>query len=229
MRIFVGGATGATGQAFVPEAARAGLELVLHVRPRTAARTPLASDPRTRVFELADAAALADALAGCDAVVSFIGTTRGRFSAGDTYAASDVGTTAQLCDGARVAGVPRLLLLSSLGAGGPGAYLQMKGECERLVRASGLRWTIFRPSVLVTPEGVPGGTHGARRGVPLAGALFGLVARVPGLGGLADDTRPIPLDVLARAFVHVLREPMDGAVLTGRDLWRLGAIGSGSG
>ncbi len=222
MRVFVAGATGATGTVFVPEATRSGFELLLHVRPQTAVRSPLAQDPRARVFELNDLAALADAMAGCDAVISFVGTMRDRFTAGDTYASSDVGSARALVEGARRAGVPRLLLLSSVGAGGAGAYLRMKGECEAIVRDSGLRYSIFRPSVLVTPEGAQAGSHGSRRAPPAFGGLLGALGALPGLGAFAEDYKPIPLDVLARAFLKVLEWPKDGAVLTGRDLWRLG-------
>ena len=223
MRIFVAGATGATGSVFVPEATRAGLELVLHVRPKTAVSSPLAGDPRARVFELDDLPALADALSGSEAIVSFVGTMRDRFKAGDTYASSDVGSTRALADGARRAGVPRFLLLSSVGAGGAGAYLKMKAECEAIVRDSRLRWTVFHPSVLVTPEGATAGSHGARRAPPMFGGLLGALGALPGLAGFADDYKPIPLDVLVWAFLQVLEWPKDGAVLTGRELWALGA------
>jgi NADH dehydrogenase len=47
-------------------------------------------------------------------------------------------------------GVERLLQMSALGAdpNGPTAYIQSKGEAERIVRDSSLDWTIFRPSVV---------------------------------------------------------------------------------
>src|SRR5436305_9844096 len=104
MRIFVAGATGATGQVFVPMATRAGHDLILHVRPQTAARSPLGADPRARIFDLADAGRLREALAGSEAVVSFVGTMRSRFGAGDTYEASDIASARQLVDGAVAAG-----------------------------------------------------------------------------------------------------------------------------
>ena len=53
-----------------------------------------------------------------------------------------------------------------------GAYLKMKGECsERLVRESGLAWTLFRPSSLVSPKGATASAHGARE-VPAAARLL---------------------------------------------------------
>jgi uncharacterized protein YbjT (DUF2867 family) len=222
MRIFVAGATGATGRVFLPMATAAGHDLVFHVRPQSAEKSPLAKDPRARVFELGDAPALADALAGCEVVVSFVGTMRKRFEAGDTYESSDIGSTRQLVEGAATAKVPRFILLSSFGAGSVGAYLQMKGRCEALVKESGLKWTVLRPSALVTPEGGPEGTHGARHAPPGAGAIFGAMRALPGLAGFADDVRPIPIDVLCNAILRVLVAPRDGATLEGRDLWVLG-------
>lgn len=220
--VFVAGATGATGRVFEPIATAAGIDLRLHVRPQTASKTPLANDPRARIFDLSDATALADALRGAKAVVSFVGTMKKRFSQGDTYESSDVGSTRALVAGAKAAGVPRFLLLSSYGAGGTGAYLRMKGECERIVRDSGLAYTLIRPSMLVSPHEGAEGTHGKRPRVPVVDGLFRALRAVPPLAGWADDVRPIPLEVVSRAFVRVLLEPLDGKVLEGRDLWALG-------
>lgn len=225
MVVFVAGATGATGQVLVPLAAEAGMDLRLHVRPATAPRTPLGADPRARIFDLADADALAAALEGCDAVVSLVGTTRARFATGDTYATADVGSTVSLVNGARAAGVPRMLLLSSVGAGGAGPYLQMKGECERIVTSAGseggLAWTIFRPAALASPSTGAEGTHGKRwaPGTSLTAALRG----VPGVGGLVARYGPIPISVLARAMVRTLQAPRDGEIIEGAALWELGS------
>jgi len=218
MRVFLAGATGATGQVFIPAAEAAGVDLVLHVRPRSADKL---RDPRARVFELDDAPALAEALRGCDAVVSLVGTMRKRFEQGDTYASADVGSTRALVAGATAAGVPRFLLLSSYGAGGAGAYLKMKGECEALVRESGLGWDIFRPSALVSPADGPKSHHGRREVPPGAMALGGLLRQLPGLRGVVDDVRPIPLTVLCRAMLVSLGGPAGNRVWEGRDLWEV--------
>jgi uncharacterized protein YbjT (DUF2867 family) len=224
MRIFVAGGTGATGQVFIPMATAAGHELVIHVRPQSKDKTPLGADPRARVFDLGDADALKDALAGNGAVLSMIGTMRARFGRGDTYASSDIGTTADLARGARAAGVPRFFLLSSLGAGGIGAYLKAKGESERIVRESGLAWTLFRPSALVSPKDLTAATsaHGTRSAPPAMGGVVSALGHLPGLGGWALDTKPIPIEVVCRAFLRVLAEPADGRILQGRELWALG-------
>lgn len=218
LRLFVAGATGATGQVFLPMATAAGVDLRFQVRPRTAPRTPLAQDPRARILDLADEAALADALAGRDAVLSLVGTMRARFEDGDTYESADVASTRQLVAGAKAAGVPRIALLSSVGAGGPGAYLQMKGACERVVTDSGLGWDIFRPSALVSPADGPVGTHG-RRHVP--GFVVSMGATLSRLGPWVDDWRAIPIHTLCSAMLRALEGPPSMRVLHGRDLFRL--------
>jgi uncharacterized protein YbjT (DUF2867 family) len=52
------------------------------------------------------------------------------------------------------AGVARLLHMSALGASGdaPSRYLTSKAAAEAMVAASGLKWTIFRPSVIFGRE-----------------------------------------------------------------------------
>jgi len=226
MRIFVAGATRATGRVFIPRALAAGHDVVFHVRPQSADKSPLGKDPRARVLDLADASALADAMAGCEAVISFVGTMRNRFKAGDTYESSDIGSTQQLVGGAKGAGATRFILLSSFGAGSLGAYLQMKGKCEAIVKGSGLRWTVLRPSALVSPENGAEGTHGVRRSPLGASAVFGAMRALPGLAGFADDVRPIPIEVVCDATLRLLTHPRDSAILEGRDLWVLGTPSS---
>jgi NADH dehydrogenase len=50
----------------------------------------------------------------------------------------------------KVAGIKRYIHMSALGADskGPSMYQRSKGDAEHYVKASGLDWTIFRPSVI---------------------------------------------------------------------------------
>ena len=66
-RVFLGGATGATGRAFVEAATTLGLDLVPHVRPQSVHKWDHAVEPA--VFDLSDPAALDTALLGCTVVV----------------------------------------------------------------------------------------------------------------------------------------------------------------
>jgi len=191
---------------------------VLHVRSQSKDKSPLGKDPRAKIFDLDDHAALTDAMKGCDVVISLVGTMRNRFKAGDTYESSDLGSARSLTKAAKEAGVPRFLLLSSVGAGGTGAYLKMKGECERIVQDSGLRWTIFRPSVLVSPKDAEKSHHGTRDEQPAMDVALRVVGAIPGLGGFSKDYRPIGIEVLVKHMLDTVDTPRDGSIVMGREM-----------
>lgn len=221
MRIFIAGATGATGQVLLPLATAAGHDVRFHIRPQTAPKTPLARDPRAYILDLDQQAELIAALEGVESVFCLIGTMRKRFAQGDTYESSDIGATQHLLDAAKAAHVPQFILLSSFGAGGLGAYMQMKGKVEDMVKTSGMSWVIFQPSALESPPDGLAGHHGRREVPGFVSALGRGLRALPGARGFADDWRPMPLDVLARAMLRGLL--LDDVVLTGRHIWEMGA------
>lgn len=205
-KLFIAGATGVVGRAVVKRVEQRGVDFVAHVRPKRAAGGEL--PPRAVPCELSDAQALAGAMRGCTTVLQLIGTMRSRFGAGDTYETSDIGTTRQLVDAARVVGVDHLVLLSSVGAGRPvGPYLKAKAKAEAIVRDSGLPFTLFRPSAFT---GGPAGRD--------APAFFKSITHLLGLKSM----EPIHVDELAAALVQaaVDRAPL-GAALEGASLWEL--------
>ncbi len=227
MRVLVAGATGAVGTVLVPALREAGLQATPHVRPQTAQRHPFGKDPEALVCDLSDAAALDRGMTACDSVVCLVGTMRDRFRAGDTYETSDYLPVVQLIESAKrvPARQPRhFVLLSSLGARPGSGYLGWKWRAEEAVRRSGLPWTILRPSFLDSRGTRSMPSHGeARRPPPLVGPALRLLGAIPGLRGVSDDLRPIPIDVLCRAIVRILRDRAPaGVVLTGRTLWQLG-------
>ena len=178
------------------------LDLVPHLRPATAQR--MGPQPRAAVFDLADPAALVAALADRSTVLQLIGTMRKRFTLGDTYESSDIGTTRSLVEAARSTAVDHIVLLSSVGAGRPlGAYLAAKARAEVLVRESGIDWTIFRPSSF---DGAghrpPWGARGITRALGL------------------KRYEPIRIEDLAAALLHVACTGTHrGEVLEGAALW----------
>jgi len=196
---FVAGATGYTGRALMELFATEKTEW----KPRPHARAAGKLDGAV-VCDPHDVKALTDGMRGCDAVVQLIGTVRARFAEGD-YDDIDYGTTVALGEAAKAAGVPRLLLLSSVGAGSArGAYLKAKRKTEEWVEGSGLEYTIVRPSVI--------GGEG-RRGNQVLGALM---SPFPSLRG-------IEVHELARLFLRALerRDQVRNQILEGKSLWKL--------
>ncbi|MCA9771855.1 MAG: NAD(P)H-binding protein [Myxococcales bacterium] len=203
-KIFIAGSTGATGRVLVPMAERWGLDIVPHVRPQTAAKG--AVHPKAAVFDLADTEALHGALEGCTTIIQLIGTMRARFAQGDTYAASDIGTTRLLVEAGRRRMLDHFVLLSSVGADRPlVAYLKAKAEAESIVRGSMIPFTIVRPSSLQGDD---------RRPPP------GLRAMTRAFG--LRKYEPITLTDLSRALLHVAATGRwEGKVLEGESLWEV--------
>ena len=231
MSVLVAGATGAVGTVLVPQLRVAGLSVIPHVRPRTAERHPLGKDPEALVCDLSDAAKLDPAMARSETVVCLVGTMRTRFAAGDTYEASDYQPILDLLQSARRAGGRHFVLLTAYGTRkGAGGYLGWKWRAEEAVRASGMPWAILRPSFL---DSTNAGSHpsdgNARKPPPLLAGALRMLGAVPGMRGISDDIRPIPIEVLCRAIVRVVKDGAPRAsVMTGRALWQAAALGQGA-
>lgn len=105
------------------------------------------------VADVQDPAALAAIVKGCDAVINLVGVlhdARGKRG----FDAAHVQLARKVVAACRANKVRRLLHMSALAAAtdAPSAYLRSKGEAEKIVRESGLDFTIFRPSVIFGPD-----------------------------------------------------------------------------
>jgi uncharacterized protein YbjT (DUF2867 family) len=159
MKVVVLGATGATGRLIVGKAVAKGHEVVALVRSREKA-----ADLAGAEFVEGDArdpVALTRAIAGCDAVISSLGTAMSPFrevTLLSTATRALVGVMAEQ-------NVRRLVCITGLGAGdsrGHGGFFfdrlflplllrkvyQDRNRQEDAIRASTLDWTIVRPTVL---------------------------------------------------------------------------------
>jgi uncharacterized protein YbjT (DUF2867 family) len=212
-QVFIAGATGYTGRVLVALVAKSPeWKPIAHVRADSRRASILPPEVERREVDLANAAALISALAGCEAVVSLIGTTRAQFGPGISYETVDVGTTQALVAAARQAAVKRFVLVSSIGASETGvAYLRAKAAAEKIVRNSGLSWVIVRPSVIVGPG----------RQLPRIFAPAAVMLRyVPGLRRIADDYRPVHVETLAHAiFDAVKMRGAPGEIWSGKAVW----------
>lgn len=145
-----------------------------------------------------DPAQLERAVRRADAVVNLVGVLQdGRGKA--SFRAAHVELAAKVVEACRRAGVKRLVHMSALGADpeGPSAYQRSKGEAERIVRDSGLAWTIFRPSVVFGP---------ADSFLNLFARLLRLFPVLP-LGSPGARFQPVYVLDVARAFGESLRRP----------------------
>ena len=146
MILAVTGATGFVGRHLVDRAVAAG-----HVVRALARR---AQPPRTDVTwivgALADEAALAEMTQGADAVVHLAGAVNADRAG---FIAANIEGTRAVLAAAQGARVQRFVHVSSLSAREPqlSSYGWSKREGESLVTASGLDWTIVRPTGVYGP------------------------------------------------------------------------------
>jgi nucleoside-diphosphate-sugar epimerase len=127
------------------------------------------------------------------------------------FEAGNVAGTLSVIEAARKAGVPRLVFVSSLSAREPrlSAYGASKAKAEKLVRASGMDWTIVRPPAIFGPRD--------REMFELFRLARWGVLPVPPKGGRAslihvDDLSRLLLALVpvSRNTAHKVFEPDDG-------------------
>ena len=213
---FVAGATGYTGREVVRALVARGVRTVAHVRPDSRRL-----DEWRQRFETMGAAV--DSSPWGDAemvntlstlqpthVFSLLGTTRARRresaargEAAESYEAIDFGLTAMLIRASVASGSkPRFIYLSALGvrehASNP--YLSARWRAESLLRASGLPYTIARPSFITGP-----GRDEARPLERVSAAVangVAAVARVVGADRLAGSLHSLTGAELADGLVR---------------------------
>jgi NADH dehydrogenase len=198
-RIAVLGGSGFVGRRLVQALAERGHEVSVFSRNLAAHHERmLPPGVRLRQLDVYDEAALASALAGMDVAINLVGILNERGNDGSGFRRAHVELTQGLIRACHAAGVRRLLQMSSLNAGrGSSHYLISRGEAEAAVRASGLHWTVFEPSVI----------FGAGDG--LFCRFAALLQNLPVLPLARADARFAPVHVgdVVEAFLRCLDNP----------------------
>ena len=150
MKIAITGGTGFVGRHLSRALVASGHEVRLIARDRDHRDEAVRTIPGVTMVpaSVADPAALAAALAGCDAVAHCAGINREIGS--QTYQVVHVEGTRHVVAAADRAGVAKVVLLSFLRArpGCGSAYHESKWAAEEIVRASGLDYTIVKAGVI---------------------------------------------------------------------------------
>ena len=194
------GGSGFIGRHVCHALAAAGYRVRVATRDRERAKEELIPLPTVQVDEVDvhDSSRLEAFVRGADAVINLVGVLhdgRGRRS----FRAAHPGLAGMTIAACRAAGAGRLLHMSALCANtaARSAYLASKGEAEKLVRESGLAWTIFRPSVVFG------------RGDSFLNLFARTLGLFPVLPLACPDARfqPVFVEDVAAAFVKSLSDP----------------------
>ena len=153
--VLVLGGSGFVGRHVCNRLVERGYRVTVPTRDRERAKNALIPLPTADVMtaDVHDVHTLTRLVGGCDAVVNLVGVLHdGRRRA--SFREAHVELARKVVDACRQTGVRRLLHMSALNAApdAPSEYLRSKGEAEKLVRESGLDFTIFRPSVIFGRE-----------------------------------------------------------------------------
>ena len=149
--ILVTGATGFIGSHLVKRLRQEGMKVRAVVR--TPAKSQALKDLGVEVVpgDISDQASLEAAVQGCERIIHLVGIIQeGR---GFTFRSVHIEGTRNILDAAKKAGVRHFIYQSALGTRENGAseYHRTKWEAEKLVRASGIPFTILRPSLIYGP------------------------------------------------------------------------------
>jgi uncharacterized protein YbjT (DUF2867 family) len=153
MPVLVTGAAGLVGIHTCRELTKNGWQVRALVRDAARAAMALGQLPvEFRVGDARDASTLRSSLSGCGAVVHLAAIAIEK--KGESYRESNTAATERLISAARAENVQRIIFMSQNGADSrsPYPFLRSKGVAQDTIKTSGLRWTIFRPSVIFGPE-----------------------------------------------------------------------------
>ena len=159
MTVGVAGGTGFVGGAIAAELRRRGHHVVVLTHRGEEARGPLPDDVELRRVDVTTGEGLPDALAGLDALVIALAFRNSPIEVprrGQTFMAIDAAGTERLAAAAVAAGVRRVAYVSGAGAAADARrhWFRAKWRAETAVRASGIPFTIIRPTWIYGPRDV---------------------------------------------------------------------------
>ncbi len=200
MKVFLTGGTGFVGSEVLRQLTAAGHTPRCLVRRGSEKKLALDSGIEVHHGDVTEPATLKGALEGCDAVIHLVGIIREFPGRGITFEQMHAAATRHMVAAAKAQGVRRYLQMSANGTREDAAtvYHRTKWAAEEAVRASGLDWTIFRPSLIFGPKD---------EFVNMIAGMIRSLPVVPVLGDGRYRMSPVAVEDVAAGFVGALEHP----------------------
>lgn len=219
LKVLVTGGTGFVGTHLVNRLLHRGHAVAVLARSPEKTRNRYNRPVEAAEGDVLDPASLATAATGREALVHLVGIIHEK---GDqTFDRMHREATENALAAAKTAGIRRYLHMSAMGSSedSPSEYGRTKAAGEKAVRASGLDWTIFRPSIIFGP------------GDGFVSLLAPIVRRNPGfipvIGPGTTRFQPVSIFDVARVFADALEKPetiRQTYEVGGPEIWTLNDI-----
>lgn len=199
MKVLVTGATGFVGTHLVNRLLHRGHSVTVLARDPRKTRNRYNRPVETAAGDVLDRESVAAAAAGHEAAVHLVGIINEKGA--QTFDRMHREATENVVAAAKASGVLRYLHMSAMGSSddSPSEYGRSKAAGEKAVRASGLDWTIFRPSIVFG------------QGDGFVSLLAPIVRSNPGfipvIGPGTTRFQPVSIEDVSRVFADALEKP----------------------
>ncbi len=197
MKMIIAGGTGFVGSALIKRLSAEGHQIALIVRPGSKAKIP--THLQIEAVSLDPGEPLTHLDKSGDAIINLVGIIREFPSKGVTFENAHFLVTKNLVDFAKAKGISRFLQMSALGVGphGKTGYIRSKFKADEYLRSSGLKWTIFRPSMIIGP---------ADHVTGMFSRMIKYLPVVPVIGNGEYKLQPVHVDDVCTGFVKALSD-----------------------
>ncbi len=197
MKVFVTGGTGFVGRSVVSKLIEHGHDAILLVRSQRSIKHMESCAGRLDFVSgsIRDIAILKKGISGCDAVIHLVGIIREVGS--NTFKSVHYEGARNVIEASRSARIKRFIHMSAEGTkpSSPSNYHKTKFMAEEHLKSSGLKYTIFRPSMLFGP------------GDKNFNVLADLIRKAPFIPVIGDGNykwQPVSVKNVAELFVLAL-------------------------
>ena len=201
MKVFITGATGYVGKVVLKHLLAAGHEPVCLVRPGSEGKLKSFKGLKIVSGDVRKPDTLVGAMEGARAVIYLVGAIMENRQKGATFEALHYKGAKHVIEEAKIAGVKRFLHMSAIGSRpeAVSCYHQTKFKAEEYLKASGLTYTIFRPSLIYGP----GDDH-----INLFAKMIKYSPVLPVMGAGTNLFQPVYVETVAQGFVAALKTPV---------------------
>jgi uncharacterized protein YbjT (DUF2867 family) len=198
--VFITGGTGYVGRPLITLLLERGHEVRALVRPGSEKKLPIGCQP---IFGNAlDANSYAEQIKPADTLVQLVGVAHPNPSKADEFRNVDLASGKGAVEAARSANVQHFIYVSvAQPAPVMKVYIQVRSDCEAMIRQSGMNATILRPWYVLGP---------GHRWPYLLLPIYKLMELIPQTRAGATRLGLVTLDQMTRALLHAVESPSSG-------------------